>query len=270
LAALALLLLAVPATGQTVTGVVTDTAGAGVHGVLIEVIGAERVIASAESDSAGRFNLDIGRRGRFELRLSHIAYGPVTAGIIVGRSDVVDIEVIMTTGAIRLQPVAVRARSRDNVAAFYQRAERPGFGHFVLREEIESRPAARTTDLLRQIPQVELVGVRPPQCATCPLQQTIFLRSATGICAPTIYVDGMAIRQDANVSLDALLTSPMLEGIEVYRGVYAPPPLVARSQCGVVAFWTRQDYEGGGIWRRVLTLGGLAAAMLTVTLLLVR
>jgi hypothetical protein len=72
------------------------------------------------------------------------------------------------------------------------------------------------------------------------------------------------------VPIDASLTAQMLEGVEVYRGVEAPPPFVARSQCGVVAFWTRPEPTGGLSWRRIATIAGVAVGMLGVTLLLAR
>jgi hypothetical protein len=256
---------AAPASAQTVAGIVTDTARAGVAGVLIEVVARpDRVIASALSDSAGSFRVPLRRGGTFSLRLSHVSYSPVTARLDEIRSgDIVDVEVLMVPGTIALEPLVVRGRSQNALGGFYERLERARFGHFVTREQIDERPSARASELLRHIPAVVL---RPQRVG----QNMILLRNGAQTCAPTIYIDGAVIRQDPQSTPDTFLTAEMLEGIEVYRGVYAPPPLHAETQCGVIAFWTRQDTTGAISWRRVATFAGIGAGLLGATLLLLR
>jgi hypothetical protein len=65
------------------------------------------------------------------------------------------------------------------------------------------------------------------------------------------------------------LTANTLEGVEVYTSPAGTPgELWPEGSCGVVAFWTRWDPEGGSKWSWLKLLGGLAA--FAVAVLLVR
>jgi hypothetical protein len=268
-AVLALLVSAAAAAGvsaQTVAGIVTDTARAGVAGVLIEVVATpDRVIASALSDSTGSFRVPLRRGGTFSLRLTHIGYSPVTARLDEIRlGDVIDVEVLMVPGTIALEPVIVRGTSQHSLGGFYDRMQRSTFGHFVTLEEIAQRPSARASELMRHIPAVVLTPTGIPG------QNRVMLRNGMHTCAPTIYVDGAVLRPDPQNTPDAFLTAGMLEGIEIYNGVHAPAPLYAQTQCGVIAFWTRREPTGALSWRRVATFAGIGAGLLGATLLLLR
>jgi hypothetical protein len=62
-----------------------------------------------------------------------------------------------------------------------------------------------------------------------------------------------------------MLSSGMLEGIEVYTTVgSAPAEYQPTNNCGVVLFWTREAEGTGrrGVWRIVAGVGAFAAILL--------
>ncbi|HEX6308597.1 MAG TPA: TonB-dependent receptor [Longimicrobiales bacterium] len=237
------------------------------------IIEAERngaVIASALSDSIGAFVLRLDRGGRFLLRLSHPSF---TAGdpaqVDVGSRETLAVELRMGRTSIPLQPLIVTTERDPRLTGFYERMRRAGSGQFLTRAQIDARPAARTTDLLREMHGVEILPVSTG--IGRPRVNLIALRGGRGRCMPTVYLDGIAIGQYAESGVDDFLRPEMLDGAEVYTtSVSAPPPITARTSCGVVAFWTRplEDVEAWS-WKRLLA-GGVALGGLGLLILLTR
>jgi hypothetical protein len=163
--------------------------------------------------------------------------------------------------------VVVRAEQRRSAGGFYERARQPGFGEFIMREEIASRAGSgRTTELLRGRRGVEVLPVRRPRSAST--VNTVLMSGPLGRCQPAIYIDGSPVKLFPESGLDDILRPDMLEGVEIYaRSVSAPPFFGAPPTCGLLAFWTRAGSgEHAQKWtlRRVLTAAGISAAMLAL------
>lgn len=250
------------ARAQVVQGRVVDAATdrpvAAAEVALLDAAGEQRL--TALTDTSGAFRLPAPRPGRYALRVAHLAYDTVAGETFeVAAGELVEVVVRVGARPIELAALEVTARRgyrTGPLAEFYERLDRRGkggWGHFVTRDEIERRPGALPTDLLRMIPRVEIVrsGIFS--------NRVVMRGGARGYCAPLIYVDGMFLR---DASPDELLSTADIEGIEVYRGAAEmPAELYDVSGCGVVAFWTRRDVEGGRpfTWRRLLVLLGAAA-----------
>jgi hypothetical protein len=271
-AACAVLLLGVPAAApaQTVSGVVVeDSARTPVHGALVEVaVPGGAALQSMVTDSAGQFLIHV-RPGRYAVRWSHPFYGTRDSLLVeLRREDTARLFLPLSVAAVRLEPVVVR--THDRLGGFRDRlGGGSGRGRFVTREQIEARPGARASDLLREIPGVTLVPVRRGMSAAS--VNMIALRGGRGLCSPTIYVDGSVMRQFGESGVDDFLRPGFLEGVEVYVGGTAPPPeLPALDGCGVVAFWTRsmEDAERFS-WAR-LRNGLIILAVMAGTVLLAR
>jgi hypothetical protein len=247
---------------QTVRGVVLeDGTRQPIGGASVELTAADGSrVQQVHTDSLGGFFLTPRRSGEFVVRFSHFAYAPLDPVPLVLRAgERVEIELRMDHRAIPIDPVTVTARRRDRrLEDFYERVQRPGHGRFITRDEIERRPGARTSELLRMMPGVHLVPVSNGR-------NMILMRGGAGRCLPTIYLDGMAIKQFPESGVDDFVAASMLEGVEVYTSfASAPSPLHARDSCGVVAFWTR-GAEGGQPWswrRLAVGLGGFAVLVL--------
>jgi hypothetical protein len=254
-----LLLAPAPALAQTVLGtVVEEDTGSPVVGARAEMVGADAtMVARTETDQFGRFLLRVPRSGTFTLRLTHPFFTTVeSAGVSVGPDETIEVSMRMARGAIPLDPIIVTARRTGRLAGFHQRREQTGFGRFMVRSEIQRRPAARTTDLLRDMPEIRIIrrGMEDNQ-----------ITMRLGQCVPSIFIDGMPVRQGPGSGLDRLLRPDALEGIEVYSGsAGVPAQFVVSDGCGVVAFWTRsgQDEEGEPwSWRRLITAAAVLGAM---------
>jgi len=261
LAALCALLLApLAAHAQSVRGtVVDDETSAPVPAALVELLSNDREpLAATESDRSGAFELAPRRAGRFLVRVTHLGYASIDSARISLRSgESVTLEVRLGRTAIALEPLVVTTRRGTAVADFYERKRRGGLGRYITREQIEQRPAARASDLLRTLPGVY---VEPAQVGR---SSTITMRGGIGRCLPTIYVDGMQMRQFPGSSVDDWIHAASLEGVEVYTSfASAPSPLHASGACGVIAFWTRMENGTPWTWRRFAVAAGLAGLIL--------
>lgn len=261
-----LLLAPAAAPSQTIRGmVVEDGTRTPIPGARVQLLTpADSTVATAETDSAGAFLLSPRRSGSFVLRLRHLGYAPVdSVPLTMGPGERIEVEVRMGLTAIPLEPVVVTVRGNARLGGFYERLQRPGFGRFLTREDIEARRGAnRASDLLRMMPGVEVVPAGGSLGSS--RAQLITMRGGTGRCLATIYIDGMRVQQFADSGVDDFLTAEMLEGVEVYTGgATAPSPIHSMNSCGVVAFWTRSPAGGKWSWRKLAAgLGGFVLLVL--------
>jgi len=253
------------AQAQSIRGrVLDDSTRDPLAGVLVEARGAQ---VATDTDVTGTFLLRLPGEGLVRLRLTLPGYASLesdTIRVLEGLTATVLLHLKRT--AIPIAPVVARADSR-RAGGFYERARQPGFGHFITRADIDTRPAtSRTTDLLRGIPGIEILPVRRPRSAST--INTLVMSGTLGRCQPSIYIDGSPVKQFPESGLDDFLKPDMLEGVEIYpRSFSAPSFLTAPATCGVVAFWTRTGSgEGAQKWtlKRVLTAAGVATAMVVL------
>jgi hypothetical protein len=274
LLALLTLTLAPAARAQTIGGtiggvVLEDSTRMPVAGAAVTAVRVDTPTSSvgATTDSIGHFEIKLPAEGKFKLHVTHPSYvSLVTDSVDVDKDEVVSLELHLGRDAIPLKPLVVTARVDARVQAFYARARGGnGFGHFVTRADIERRPSARVTDLLRYMPGVRVTPTSV--CNGCSTVDVVYMRGATGNCAPTVLIDGMVTKQDATFTLDSFLMPDMLEGIEVYQDPAGVPPALGAvtSSCGAIALWTRTP-EGKGRWWVKLLAGGAAILVFAILL----
>jgi hypothetical protein len=263
----AFLLTSEPAQAQTIRGIVVeDGTRAPIAGALVELVTPDgRSAAAAQTDGGGVFLLRPANPGSFVVRLKHLAYAPLNSDTLrIGRGETVEIEVRLAQTAIPLEPLVVTARRDARLEGFYERQRKRSFGHFMTRQEIERRAGTRTTDLLNMMPGVRIVQVTGP--GGMGAVNMITLRGGgSGRCLPTIYVDGMEMKQFPESGVDDFLSPYILEGVEVYTMGGAPTSIMPRGNCGVVAFWTRMDSRRPWSWKRFAAGLGALAFMFAVT-----
>ncbi len=270
--ALLLVFVPGPARAQTVGGVVLEDStrmpigGADVS-VLSEAGDAGRAVTT---DSLGAFHIKLDSASTIRLRVSHPSYRPFTSDTVeVDKGEAVTVELHLGRDAIALKPLVVTARVDARVQAFHERvAKGTGFGHFITRADIDRRPGARVTDLLRFMPGVRIVQTAP--CNGCSMQDVVYLRGGSGVCSPTVLIDGLQVKQDAVFTLDSYLMPDMLEGAEIYVDPSGLPASlgVTTNPCGVIAFWTRTPEGHTPLWLKLVTGGaalGLFLLLIAVT-----
>ncbi|HLM68463.1 MAG TPA: TonB-dependent receptor plug domain-containing protein, partial [Longimicrobium sp.] len=165
--------------------------------------------------------------------------------------SVVELRLLMAVASVALEPVTVVARSPRRVSptlrGFYQRMSN-GPGRFVTREEIESRRPTRVTDVLRNMPNLNLIPGRGGMGGG-----TMSRGSSGGRCSVVFFIDGMLVSTPANGvpwrggartdrPIDDYVQPGDIEGIEIYRGESdTPAEFVTRYvSCGTIVIWTRR------------------------------
>src|SRR6185369_11770038 len=120
--------------------------------------------------------------------------------------------------------VAERKYRVGRLGEYYDRAEwtrKTGFGHVLMRDDLDRMQGARTTSIL--------------QTYTFP-----------GRCRSTILLDGLEVHPEDFNSLDSMIPTDQIEGIEIYRGsTEIPIEYQTRAGCGLVMIWTRHDVPNG-------------------------
>lgn len=148
---------------------------------------------------------------------------------------------------ILLDPVRAEAEIRftgrlGEVRDRQLRYEKLGQGHFIWRDDFKHRSPNRLTDVLREIPGVEIVPVgsmaRYPGQFVVRMSRNQSLRNRG--CHVQLYVDGHRLPMDGEIF--DLIAPPIasIEAIEVYTGASQVPSELGGSNfgCGVIAVWT--------------------------------
>jgi hypothetical protein len=235
-AVLALLLGARPAAAQVVNGRLlergSDRPVVGASVELQESGGAVR--ATVLTDTVGDFLIAVEDAGTYRVSVSRVGYSPVTSPtFVVERDDTTALVLRLVAGTILLAPIKAVADARalpPSLAAFYDRVEGNRSGRFITRDRIDQMRAMRASDLMRSMAGMRIVSTRRDGTA---------LRTREG-CEPMVFVDGVYV-QMFGMSLDDLVRTTELEGVEVYSTSSLPPEFSRfRAQgCGAVLFWTR-------------------------------
>lgn len=155
LAALLLLVLAVPASSQTgaVSGRVTDLeTGQPVAGANVEVLGAGAGAAGGQlTGNDGQFRLSL-PPGTYSIVVSLIGYQPGRYdGVQVASGGTTSLNVALRSQALLLNPVVVTASRREEKAL-----DAPASVTLVGTEQIRARAATTVVDHVRSVPGVDV------------------------------------------------------------------------------------------------------------------
>ncbi len=197
---------------------------------------ADRPRRETRTDQHGRFRLESVLPGRYRLEVQFLGYHPIDELVTIPRDGPMELKVEIVPDALELDPVVVASNTSG-------RLERTGFfdrrddrtGSFFVREELREMAA---TGLLSDVFQV-IPGVR--------VQHTPFGQPSRvvlrGGCEPALYLDGNELI--AGTPVDEVMNAYDLEGMEVYRGIMAPPQF-STGTCGAIVMWTREPGRGAG------------------------
>jgi hypothetical protein len=248
-----------------------------IEGAEVEVLGTDSVrLARVISDSAGLVHARLQRSGPFAVAVSHLGYLTYrSTAVPLEEGESIELEVRLGRNAIPLEPLVVvtRARLSTRLAGYRERLQRGSFGSFITREEIERRPTATVTDLIRPMAGVTIVdvarGARPDHLARLIAMRGLRSGEVPGAgeanhCLPSVLVDGVRVEQSVDFPIDDFIRANELEGIEIYSSAGQVPvqyQQTGRVACGAVLLWTRagQPGEGRSGWLRwAVGLGAFA------------
>lgn len=235
-AALLLLLLAFPALAdaQIVRGRLMDQErNAPLVGGSVTVVDADsQVVAQGLTDATGVFDLPVPAPGSYFLMGRAPGYEPAQTDLFEVRGEGRLVAFVIRRTPVRLDSVTVHA-GRDTYGGFHDRMrQRGGNGRFFSRENIEAMRPQTIADLLRRVPNLEVIAEGGHSLAVRP-RQALSIRSG---CWSNFYLNGMRVEADAVVGL----SPENIEGVEVYTHGSMPAQFSAvGSACGVVAVWLR-------------------------------
>src|SRR3712207_4316935 len=101
--------------------------------------------------------------------------------------------------------------SGGRLREFYERKGRNAWGTFIEREDIERRRPMWMSNMLRMVPGVRVLPSRDG------IGNAIRMRG----CTPTVFVDGLPIRE---AQLDEVVYPSDIAAVEVYRSNAGMPP----------------------------------------------
>ena len=211
-------------------GTVVNDAGRPVTDAIVEVW---HTGLSARTDSSGQFELVSLPVGTHALEVRRIGFAPQQIPVHLASRSPTSVDVVLDKPVRMLDAVRVTARTLySRRQAEIEQRRRRGFGHFIMRDELERSAAARVTDVLRRVPGVRVYATQGSDLVT-------FVRggSASGPCRPTVFMDGHRLGSDEN--LDFLATVNSLEAIEVYTSAAQAPVEYWGGGCGAIVLWTR-------------------------------
>ena len=206
------------------------------------------------TDERGDFMLRSSEAGSFILEASAFGYRERRAGIFeLGTDGAMEIEFRLAPQPMPIDEVLVAldrpALEHSLIRNGFVRRLQRGLGHFITPAEIERSPAMSTPDLFYGIPG--LVVAQPGGGLSAHLGDHVQMRSATGLCTPDLYVDGIRVAYSVRgvMSLDNIVPLEDVDAVEVYRRAAEVPLEYGGTQagsaaegglCGVLVFWTRR------------------------------
>lgn len=178
----------------------------------------------------GLFRMERLPAGEHVLRIEYLGAESRDFRVVLGTRESLDVAFDLRMTVIPVPELEVTVNNEIPVGklyGFHRRAENSP-GYFITRDEIEDRNTSRTTDLLRQVPGLD---IGPAGLGGAPL--TMGRREG---CVPDYYVDGA---RAPHFDVDNL--QPIdIAGIEVYRGNSEVPAEFKHADiCGVIVLWTR-------------------------------
>jgi hypothetical protein len=240
--ALCALVFSLPATGQTISGRVTDDlTELPVPGATLTIIRqSDRAVVQAMTDLQGRFVMNAPGDGLYRVYASRIAYDHLGGGPFeLASGDTLNLDLFMTRTVLEMDEVMVEeARLLPHLEreGFYQRL-RQGWGEFITRDQIERRDAFSPTDLLWGVRGVRLI---PDQHGVIIANGRKGVALSPYACGGrmTVFLDGMMVGYG---TLDGFVSVDAIEAIEVYPSPMGmPQQFASRSPCGAVVVWTRR------------------------------
>ena len=234
-----------------VVRVPVDRTERGLPGILVAVDGAHAGIVRTDASGKARFNDR--PLGPYVVRVTAAGYAPVEERIELTMAGEFELPLLLVAvPAAQLLPTIVRTARRSLVPGLDARRA-TARGHVFDRGAIDSIAPRLTSDLLRRVPSVRLVGSGG---GFVPRTRR---SSGMGDCPMSIYLDGVQIDDErgappappmgqsargaraAPPSVIDGIAVDLLEAVEVYVGASEIPSQFnqAGGSCGVIALWTR-------------------------------
>ena len=185
----------------------------------------------AVTDSAGEFRIDNVPVGTDTVAVWYSAYEPKFTAIDFLPERTTSAIFLISERVFEVAELKVEVRASNIRRERLERRKRVSGGVYISREDIEEFQPRLMSDMLRNIPRVEVTPYRfgVPE---------IYIGTGAMACIPKYYVDGVLM---PNFNIDVEIGPDDVEDMEIYRGV-AEMPIEFKSQgnrCGAIVIWLR-------------------------------
>jgi hypothetical protein len=223
------------------------------------------------TNEEGYFELEVLEEGRYYLIASALGYRAVRSDLLeVSKGSLHVVELTLLARPVPIEGVLVEADYDEPEipglagTGFYDRAASGlarGRGEFIFPGQIVASEARYPQGLFWGLKTVRVHSTRPPNLLPRgpsasagsadpwkvdrmgPWDDVLVIpnRIGPGYCAPSIYVDGIWIKEmNPGESLADAVLKDDLEGVEVYEWPFGVPRQYRGAEaCGVILFWTR-------------------------------
>jgi len=216
------------------------------------VVAIESLKLQAATDSLGEFTIRGIRPGAYIIMVKRVGFGALATRVRFTAREVVEADFLMTPNVQSLPDVTVETRAPPppKLVEFEERRTSGAGGRFLTQADFEKRAYAWTSDVLRQVPSLELVrdSNRPSQYYVAAGRLQGLVRGTdtrVGVCFAAVVVDGAFVYQGLPGELPFDINSigpSVIAGLEYYVSSASIPAKYnssGRNSCGLVVIWTR-------------------------------
>lgn len=210
-------------------------------------------VTATVADEVGRFAISSEEPGDFVLVADALGYEETPAGVFeLGEGGELTVEYRLKPRPLAIDEVIVSldrpTRMHHLVRNGFVRRFQRGLGVFVTPHEIENAAVASTEELLRGNPGIRVSYVRGNFVQRTDIGEVVQIRTATGWCVPSVYIDGVRVNYTpgGGVTLSNYVNLLDLEAVEVYRSAAEIPVEYSSLQgCGVLVLWSKTGLAPG-------------------------
>jgi hypothetical protein len=224
-----------------VAGTVRSQNGEPMSDVELWVVGTE---ARGRTGKDGTFLLTGLPAGTYMLQTRRLGLAPARIDLTLTRGHTTRVDITVKE-AIVLSTRTVYGKAHaslqmERLAGFLRR-KRTGWGHYLMRGDIERRQPFNTSDLFSA-----MLGVRVVPGGPLGLERVVRMRGGPGeLCRPNVFLDGTQVIRDEGPDvflLDEIIPPSQIVGVEVYTERMAAPPEFQGLKCGSIVIWTRYAF----------------------------
>jgi hypothetical protein len=214
----------------TVVGVVADSAMNRLGGAEIRYVIGDSIARIARTDASGRFQLVVMPVTHARLRVRRLGFDVQELALVFPRQESDTLRITLVAGAALIDAVTVHGEERGFLKDFDERRRSNSFGRYFTRDEIAVSRKNQASEVLRQVPGVTLLALRP-------FGHVVRMRGCRA--RPLIYIDGMRL---PGAEIDDVIRPDDIAGMEVYKSPAGVPAQFMdreNSGCGTILIWTR-------------------------------
>lgn len=222
----------------------------GVGMARVEVILLDKGARGVRTTRSGAYRMDSVTLGPHLVRFRRLGLKPLTVSVIVRPNETTSVDAVLEEVPHILSGVVVQTSRGDLVRLPDGLAQRMknGLGHYVTYDEIQRLAPVRASDLLRNIPGVQVSGsgVASNTRGVTSLFDAVDEKgnhTTTTGCGNgmAVYIDGSPVAGADSTSSPLDLVQPSdIVGIEVYKSPVEMSATLPPSPCGAVFVWTRR------------------------------